>query len=336
MPIFTMRKITNREEQVIKTLMTGTHPSKEKKSRRPEFECPSCGNNVTVRDYQQSKIICESCGRVLKGEIKDRGPEWRAFDQEGREEKSRAGPPSTETIHDKGLSTQIDYRDRDAKGNKLSSEKRSKIYRLRKWHKRTRISGSTERNLAFAFSEMNRMGSQLSLPTNVQEIASKIYRGAVQEGLIRGRSIEGCCSAALYAACREAEVPRTLEEVAEASRVDKREIGRSYRFIARELDIDLPPADPARYVARFGSQLNISGEAKVEAMEIIGKAQEERLTSGKSPSGTAAAAIYIATLKCGERRTQREVANAADVTEVTVRNRYSELAEELNEEIEVQ
>ncbi|KXA93305.1 transcription initiation factor IIB [candidate division MSBL1 archaeon SCGC-AAA259I09] len=319
----------------MKTLMAGTHSSGEKKSKSSEVECPGCGSSVTVRDYQQSKIICESCGRVLKGEIKDRGPEWRAFDQEGREEKSRAGPPSTETIHDKGLSTQIDYTDRDARGNKLSPEQRNKIYRLRKWHKRTKVSGSTERNLVFAFSEMNRMASQLSLPNNVQEIASKIYRKAVQQDLIRGRSIEGCSSAALYAACRKAEMPRTLQEIAEASKVDKREIGRSYRLIARELDIDLPLTDPARYVARFGSEVNVSGEAKVEAMEIIRKAQEERLTLGKSPSGTAAAAIYIAALKCGERRTQREVAKVADVTEVTVRNRYKKIVEELNEEIKV-
>ncbi|KXA98210.1 transcription initiation factor IIB, partial [candidate division MSBL1 archaeon SCGC-AAA259I09] len=132
-----------------------------------------------------------------------------------------------------------------------------------------------------------------------------------------------------------AKTPRTLEEIAEASRVDKREISRSYRFIARELNIDLPLTDPAKYVPRFGSELNISGEAKVEAMEIIRKAQEEKLTSGKSPSGTAAAAIYIATLKSGERRTQREVAKAADVTEVTVRNRYNKIAEELDAEIKV-
>ncbi|KXA96830.1 transcription initiation factor IIB, partial [candidate division MSBL1 archaeon SCGC-AAA259I14] len=196
------------------------------------------------------------------------------------------------------------------------------------------ISGSTDRNLAVALGEMNRMASQLGLKRNLQEITAKIYRKAVEKGLIRGRSIEGVLSAVLYAACREAQIPRTLEEVADASRVDKREIGRTYRFIARELDIHLPPTDSARYVARFGSKLGISGKAKVEAMKIIRKAQEEKLTSGKSPSGTAAAAIYIAVLKCGERRTQRKIAKVADVTDATVRNRYKEIAEELDVEIE--
>ncbi|KXB06669.1 transcription initiation factor IIB [candidate division MSBL1 archaeon SCGC-AAA382C18] len=323
--------MTNREKKDKKFLMAENHSSQKSENGKSEVDCPSCGNNITVRDYQQNIVICENCGRVLKEEIKDRGPEWRAFKQEDREKKSRAGPPTTETIHDKGLSTYIDWKNRDAKGNKLSPQRRNQVYRLRKWHKRTRVSDATDRNLAFALSEINRMSSQLSIPRNVQEIASRIYREAIEENLIRGRSIEGCTSATLYAACREAEIPRTLKEIAEASRVDRQEIGRTYRFISRKIDLDLPLTDPSNYVSRFGSELNISGEAKVEAMEIIRKAQEEKLTSGKSPSGTAAAAIYIAGLKCGERRTQRDVAKVADVTEVTVRNRYKEIAKELDE-----
>ncbi|KXA96676.1 transcription initiation factor IIB [candidate division MSBL1 archaeon SCGC-AAA259I09] len=316
-------------------MLTDTYPSENEENRKAKLVCPSCGKSVTVRDYQQSKVVCENCGRVLKEGIKDRGPEWTAFTQEGYEEKSRAGPPSTGTIHDKGLSTQIDYRNRDSRGKKLPPQRRNRVYRLRKWHRRTRVANATDRNLAFALSEMNRMASQLGLKKNVQEITAKIYREAVKQGLIQGRSIEGVISATLYAACREAQIPRTLEEVAEASRVDKGEIGKNYRFLSRELGIFLPPTDPARYVARFGSELNISGEAKVEAMKIIRKAQEERLTSGKSPPGTAVAAIYIASLKTGERRTQREIAKVADVTEVTIRNRYKEMVEELGEEIEV-
>ncbi|KXA98529.1 transcription initiation factor IIB [candidate division MSBL1 archaeon SCGC-AAA259J03] len=316
-------------------MLTDTYPFEEDENKTSELDCTSCGNSITVRDYQQNTVICGNCGRVLKEGIKDRGPEWRAFDHEQREDRSRGGTPVTYTIHDKGLSTKIDWKNRDGHGQSLSPKRRSQMYRLRKWQRRIRVSNATERNLASALSEINRMSSQLGLTKNVQEIAAKIYRKAVKENLIRGRSIEGVASAILYAACREAQIPRTLEEIAEVSRVELGEVSRTYRFIARELDIHLPPTDPARYVARFGSELNISGEAKVKAMEIIRKAQKERLTSGKSPSGTAAAAIYIATLKCGERRTQREVAKVADITEVTVRNRYKELGEELNEEIKV-
>ncbi|KXA92411.1 transcription initiation factor IIB [candidate division MSBL1 archaeon SCGC-AAA259E19] len=296
-------------------------------------ECPVCGESTVIRDYQRGIEICEHCGRIVKEEIKDRGPEWRAFNQEQREKKSRGGPPETETIHDRGLSTQIDWKNQDSRGKSLSPEKRQKVYRMRKWHKRARISDSKDRNLSYSLSEINRMCSQLGIPKKVQEIASKTYRKAVEEGLIRGRSMEGCASATLYAACREAQVPRTLEEVAGASHVDKREISRTYLFLSRKLDINPPLQNPARYVARFGSELGISGEVRAEAMEIIRRARENKLTSGKSPSGTAAAAIYMAALEEGEWRTQREVAEAADVTEVTVRNRCKEMAEGLEEEI---
>ncbi len=309
----------------------------KKKNAREKLEkdCPTCEKNTVVRDYKRNIEICDNCGRIIKEKIKDRGPEWRAFDQKQREEKSRGGPPSTQTIHDKGLSTQIDYKNRDAKGNSLSPKRRRKVYRLRKWHKRGRVTDSKDRNLAFSLSEINRMSSQLGLAKNVQEIASKIYREAVNQGLIRGRSMEGCSSAALYAACRKADVPRTLEEVADASNVDKGEIGKTYRFLCRELDIHLSPTDPVRYVARFASELEISGEIRVNAIKIIRMAQEEKITSGKSPTGTAAAAIYIAALEGGERKTQKEAAEAADVTEVTIRNRYKEMVEELNLQVKI-
>ena len=210
---------------------------------------------------------------------------------------------------------------------------RAQLFRLRKWQRRIRISNATERNLAFALSELDRMASALGLPKSVRETAAVIYRKAVDKNLIRGRSIEGVVAAALYAACRQAGVPRTLDEIATFSRVDRKEIGRTYRFIARELGLKLMPTSPADYVPRFCAALGLSGDVQKKAIEIIKKAEERELTSGRGPTGVAAAAIYIASILLGERRTQREVAEVAGVTEVTIRNRYKELAEKLGIEI---
>lgn len=292
-------------------------------------KCPSCGSHTVVRDYQHNVVICADCGRVLEENIKDRGPEWRAFSAAEYENKKRSGPPSTGTIHDRGLSTSIDWKNRDGRGKNLSPEKSRQMYRLRKWDNRSKISNSEDRNLIVAFSELSRMTSQLGLPRSTQEIASKIYRKAVEKGLIRGRSIEGVVSATLYAACREAEMPRTLEEIAEVSRVDLRKISSNYMFLIRELDLHLPPTDPTRYITRFGSELGLSGEVQTDAMHLVKRIQDKKLSSGKSPSGTAAACIYIAAMKGGERVTQREVAEVAGVTEVTVRNRYKETTDDL-------
>jgi transcription initiation factor TFIIB len=298
-------------------------------------KCPECGGTKLVRDYERAELVCASCGLVIYDKIMDVGPEWRAFDQEQRDKRGRVGAPMTYTIHDKGLSTMIDWRDRDSHGKDLTPKRRAQIYRLRKWQRRIRVSDATERNLAFALSELDRMASHLGLPRNVRETAAVIYRRAVEERLIRGRSIEGVAAAALYAACRECKVPRTLDEIAEVSRVGKKEIGRSYRFITRELLMHLRPTSPIDYVPRFGSELGLSGEVQSKAIELLKEASKKGLTSGRGPTGVAAAAIYIASVLCGERRTQRDVAEVARVTEVTVRNRYKELCEKLNLDVEL-
>jgi len=297
--------------------------------------CPECGSTKLVRDYERAELVCAGCGFVITEKIMDMGPEWRAFDQEQRERRGRAGAPMTYTIHDKGLSTMIDWRDRDSHGKSLTPKKRAQMYRLRKWQRRIRVSDATERNLAFALSELDRMESQLGLPRNVREAAAVIYRRAVEARLIRGRSIEGVAAAALYAACRECKLPRTLDEIANISRVGKKEIGRSYRFIARELLIHLRPTSPIDYVPRFGSELGLSGEVQSKAIELLKEAGKKGLTSGRGPTGVAAAAIYIASVLQGERRTQRNVADVARVTEVTVRNRYKELCEKLGLDVEL-
>lgn len=298
-------------------------------------KCPECGSGRLVRDYERAELVCANCGFVIYDRIMDMGPEWRAFDQEQRDRRGRVGAPMTYTIHDKGLSTMIDWRDRDSHGKNLTPKRRAQIYRLRKWQRRIRVSDATERNLAFALSELDRMASHLGLPRNVREAAAVIYRRAVEERLIRGRSIEGVAAAALYAACRECKVPRTLDEIAEVSRVGKKEIGRSYRFIARELLIHLRPTSPIDYVPRFGSELGLSGEVQSKAVELLKEASKKGLTSGRGPTGVAAAAIYIASVLQGERRTQRDVADVARVTEVTVRNRYKELCEKLGLDVEL-
>ncbi|RLI77261.1 transcription initiation factor IIB [Archaeoglobales archaeon] len=313
---------------------------REKEIERREIEredvfeaCPECGSPRLIRDYRRGEFICQDCGLVIEDKYIDAGPEWRAFDSEQKDKRSRVGAPVTFTIHDKGLSTIIDWSNKDFYGKSISVRNRAQLFRLRKWQRRIRISNATERNLAFALSELDRMASALGLPKSVRETAAVIYRKAVDKNLIRGRSIEGVVAAALYAACRQAGVPRTLDEIATFSRVDRKEIGRTYRFIARELGLKLMPTSPADYVPRFCAALSLSGDVQKKAIEIIKKAEERELTSGRGPTGVAAAAIYIASILSGERRTQREVAEVAGVTEVTIRNRYKELAEKLGIEI---
>jgi transcription initiation factor TFIIB len=271
-------------------------------------------------------MICSACGLVIEEKSVDQGPEWRAFSSIEEKARSRTGSPATLTVHDKGLSTMIDWRDRDAHGNKLDPSMRAKIYRIRKWQVRTRVHSSIDRNLAHAMSELDRLSSQLSIPRGVKEAAAMIYRKAIDKKLIRGRSIEAMVGASIYASCRSRKIPRTLDEIAKFSRIKKKELGRCYRLILRELEIKIPLASPVDFITRFGAELHISGIAQRKAIDILERAKTGGITVGKDPTGLAAAALYISTLKEGERRTQREIAEIAHVTEVTVRNRYKELA----------
>jgi transcription initiation factor TFIIB len=192
-----------------------------------------------------------------------------------------------------------------------------------------------DRNLAYAMSELDRLSSQIGIPRTVKETAAVIYRKAIERHLIRGRSIEAMIAAAVYAAARIRRVPRTLDEIAKNSRISKKELGRCYRLIIRELQIRIPLANPNDYIIRFSAELRLSGHTAQRAIEIIDQAKENGLTAGKDPTGLAAASIYIAGIIEGERRTQREIAETATVTEVTVRNRYKELVRRLGIEITV-
>ena len=300
--------------------------TEEDEQEREAVDCPECGGNLVVDD-EHGETVCSDCGLVVEeGEI-DRGPEWRAFDASEKDSKSRVGAPTTNMMHDKGLSTNIDWRDKDAYGNSLSGKQRQKMQRLRKWNERFRTRDSKERNLKQALGEIDRMASALGLPENVREMASVIYRRALDENLLPGRSIEGVSTASVYAAARQAGVPRSLDEITEVSRVEKSEIARTYRYVVRKLGLEVKPADPESYVPRFASSLDMSDEAEHRARTLLQNAKEQGVHSGKSPVGLAAAAVYAAALLTNEKTTQAAVSEVADISEVTIRNRYHELLE---------
>ncbi|MFX1447638.1 MAG: transcription initiation factor IIB, partial [Promethearchaeota archaeon] len=269
--------------------------------------CSECGENILF-DENRGILVCEKCGLVHSSKHIDQGPEWRAFDSDQKKKRTRTGAPMTYMIHDKGLSTMIDWKNRDIFGKEISAKIRGQIYRLRKWQSRIRVSDATERNLTFALSELDRMASNLDLQKNLRECSAKIYRDAVEAHLIRGRSIEGVAAASLYAACRMFKVPRTLNEIAEVARVNKKEIGRSYRFVSKELELNLNPTKPLDYLTRFVSELELSTECQKMAKKIIKMAEVRGLTSGRGPTGVCAAAIYAASILTEERRTQRVIA----------------------------
>jgi transcription initiation factor TFIIB len=292
----------------------------------PETTCPECGGQLESNEGR-AETVCAQCGLVVDEDEIDPGPEWRAFDATERDQKARVGAPTTKLMHDKGLSSVIDWQDRDGYGNALSARQRQKMQRLRTWDERFRTKDHKERNLKQALAEIERMGSALGLADDVRETASVIYRRALEQGLLPGRSIEGISTAALYAAARQMQRPRSLEEVAAVSRVDAMEFKRAYRYINKELGLAVEPADPLSFVDRILDDLDVGDETRYRARELLRDVADTGVYSGKSPLGLAAAAIYAAGLITGDAPTQDAIGDAAGVSSVTIRNRYRELLE---------
>jgi len=298
-----------------------------------KISCPECNSMELIRDYEVGELVCQSCGYVVSTELLDHGPEWRAFDIEQRERRARTGAPLTLTMHDRGLSTTIDWRTRDSQGQALKPETLRKMGRLRKWHRRSKISGSTERNLSYALTKMTNVGMKLNLPRNVLETASMVYRKAIRKNIVKGRSIQAVVSACIYIAARKCKVVRTLDDVARVARIDKKELSRIYRILLRRLKAEVPRSNPHNHLSVFVSQLGLTGETELMAKEVIDQASETGLTNGRSPVGIAAASVYIAGQLTGESRTQGEIARSMNVTEVTIRNRYKEFVKKLSIEM---
>jgi len=307
--------------------MSGQFVYYDDTNERPEEEtdtCPECDGDALVSDDVHGEVVCQDCGCVLRNQLIDTGAEWLAFSHRENEERSRVGLPMSEMLPDRGLTTTIDWKDTDAQGQPLSARKKETMKRLRTWQKRVQVERNGERNLQLAFIEINRMGSALDVPDQVSEMASVLYRDALADNLVQGRSIEGVASGCLYIACRKQQVPRSLDEFESVARIDRNTIARTYRYIAAEQNLEMEPMDPRQFVPRFCSQLETSKEVQREAQIILADAKAEGLYSGKSPTSLAGAAIYIAAILCNGSRTQSEIADVAQVTEVTIRKRYKE------------
>ena len=291
--------------------------------------CPECGSTNIFIDRTLGERICGACGLVIDNGIIDEGPDWRNFGSDSGKDRSHTGGKKQVAVHDGGLPTIIGKNDKG-----VTKENKILFTRLRRLHEWTRVKNATDRNLTVAFKELDRVVAVMGLPQSIRDSAAAIYRKAVKKKLVRGRTIKGVVAASVYAACRQYNVPRTLDEISEATDVWRKEIGRTYRIMTRELRLDLKPTNPRDYVQRFCSELNLSTEVQSMTLEIIGEATREEITSGKGPTGVAAAAIYIASILCNKRRTQRDIADVAGVTEVTIRNRYRELAEKLGYQVQ--
>ena len=290
--------------------------------------CSSCNNNTgqIITDSESGEIICRNCGMVMLDNVQENRPEWRSFTtDEVNNSRSRTGMPTSLARHDKGLATIIGRANKDASGQVLDAAMRTTMERLRTWDFRTQAHTSTDRNLRQAFSELGRLKDKLGLPDSVIEKTAYIYRKVQERGLVRGRTISSVLAAAAYIACREMGMSRTLDDIADLNNIKHKELARTFRLLVLELDLKVPMIDPMKCVVKVANKAKLSEKTKRQAMDIMHDIIKSGASAGKDPMGLAGSVIYMSSLNTGETVTQMDIADAAGVTEVTIRNRYKDI-----------
>jgi transcription initiation factor TFIIB len=293
--------------------------------------CFSCGNNHMITDRESAEVVCSRCGRVISDYVETNSPDWHTSIKDRSNNRSGIGMSlSSLARHDMGLSTIIGRTDRDASGNILDTAMRSRMQRLRTWDIRSQAHSSAAKNRKHAFTQLSILKDKLNLSDAVIEKTAYIYRKAQERILIRGRTISGMLAAAIYIACREMGTPRTLNDIATVNNMKRKELARNYRLLYFELDLRVPIIDPMKCIVKVANKANLTENTKRQALDIMRQAIKKEISAGKDPMGLAAAILYISCLKTGENTTQTDVAHASGKTEVTIRNRFTELKGKLH------
>lgn len=295
-----------------------------------QMHCPVCMGKQMITDDVTGEHFCSKCGFVHNDRITDTGAEWRSFPNE-EHNRARTGANTSLAIHDMGLSTVIGTANKDSAGKPLAAGIKSSIGRLRTWDSRTHARTSSDKNLRQALGEMNKLKDKLALSDAVITHAAYIYRKAMDKKLVKGRTIHGLAAACMYAACRNAETPRTLDDIANGMNMRRKDVARCYRLIFRELDLKVPVVDPIKGISRIASLVGLSEKTQRIAARTLDLAKKKGLVAGKDPMGLAAAALYLACVSSGENKTQKDISVASGVTEVTVRNRCAGLKMAIDE-----
>jgi transcription initiation factor TFIIB len=288
--------------------------------------CSLCSNqDQMVTDPESGEIICSNCGQVISEKALETQAEWRAFTTDEVNDRSRTGMPTSLARHDKGLATIIGRANKDASGQVLDAAMRTTMERLRTWDFRTQAYTPTDRNLRQAFEHLDMLKDKLGLSDAIIEKTAYVYRKAQVNGMVRGRTINSVLAASLYITCREMRISRTLKDIAAISNIKRKELARMYRLMFFKLDVKIPIVDPLKCVVKISNKINLSEKTKRKAISIMNDVTKKEISAGKDPMGIAATVLYLSCLKTGEHRSQIDIANAAGVTEVTVRNRFKDL-----------
>ena len=293
-------------------------------------KCSLCKSGSVITDPESAELVCSNCGMVISDGI-----------QEGKQESGvllnnvqngggdRTGIPVSITKDDVGLSTVISRTNKDANGRAIEPSMLPTMHRLRMWDYRIQVHTSADMNIGIVFKELHSLKDKLVLPDSVAEKATYIYRKAQERGFTRGRSKSTLITAATYIACREAGIPKTLKEIAEANNTRSKAVAKAYRLIVSELNIKTPMLDPIKCIAKISNKAALNEKTKRQAIEVMNDITNKEISAGRNPMALAATILYLSCTKSGEHKTKKDIAQAAGITEVTLRNGFKNIKDKL-------
>ena len=295
-------------------------------------KCSACESSL-IDDIANGEIICSGCGIVVAEQMEDHGPEVKSNRLEDKMKLARATGQTTYSQHDLGIATEISLGSKDFSGKTINSEIASQMNNIRKWQKRVRISSSRDRRLSNVLAKISEVSQNCSLPKNVVETASKIYRSLDGKDIqVKGKSVLSISAAVIYLACKQCAIVRSLEEIIQATTPMKEAkakvklASRYYRTLVMELGtVTAPVLTMDKYISKIANMTNTDTRVERLALEIAVKTKNRSITDGKAPNGIAAAYLYVSSILLGQSILQRDVSSVSGVTEVTIRNRCKEI-----------
>lgn len=315
-----------------KTIIPNKRPSRARGTEAVTGKCKVCDSNSWDTDSVRGETICAECGYVAAENMIDPGAEWT--NHSSGDDKSRVGAPTTLTLSDKGLSTHISRSDLTsgaAARHGMSGKN------LREWRRRQRVDqrsktrDSRSRNLTTAMQFIRDKGD---LPPQIEQEAANLYRHAMREGIVTGRSIRGVTAACVYIAARQAEIPRRIDVIAKAfdmtTEVEEKELKRTIRLVARKMNTH-HITGPEEYFEKFHSDLELPAYVLGETRDLWDKVNQDMVWQGKKPSGIAGCILYKASQNSNSPRTQSEVCKVSGISEVTLRGLLKILNQMLTE-----
>ena len=290
----------------------------------------NCKKHEIVTDLHTGEIACSNCGIVSSEPIIDLGAEMSGGSSVDYQNNSRVGAKRSLKMIDMGLSTLIEAKDKDVTGKSLSIENRRMFYRLRMWDRNSR-SAITSKSFQKAFTLLDAISSKLGLPESVVEESAYLFRKIAARKILAGRSTAAMLSATIYATCRITDTPRTLQDISDAANIKKKVLQRTYRFLAKEMDISPESYTPSEFVTRIAKGLTLSEKTQRLSFKILDLCAKKHVSTSKNPMAMAAAAIHLAATTNAEKVSQLKISKMSGISAVTIRERRKEIVNKIGD-----